>query len=306
MAQTHDIFAPLPDIEAALAGALARASATPRLREAMAYATLGAGKRIRPLLSWHCCAAMGGVGEDALPACVAVELVHCFSLVHDDLPALDNDVLRRGKPTLHVKFGEAMAVLAGDAMLNMAAQVLAGSWGTSSTPEDYQHANLRLHLLRLLTAGTEAMVAGQVADTMHDFEASLTDPARRLAYIHTNKTGALLTAACVMGASCSAIKVGGVDPDRVRMIERYSEVLGVLFQAVDDLLDVTQSAEHTGKRTQKDAEAGKLTYPTLYGTERTRELIAQYRQEACESVKALGHRADPLRAIADLVATRTK
>ncbi|MFO0833244.1 MAG: polyprenyl synthetase family protein [Phycisphaerales bacterium] len=297
-----DIFGPLPAIERSLGAAVAGVAATPRLREAVAYATLGAGKRIRPLLAWHCCEALGGRGEDAMPACVAVELVHCFSLVHDDLPALDNDDLRRGKPTVHVKFGEAMAVLAGDAMLNMATLALAGPWerGEGRSP------GVRASLLQTLGGATACMIAGQVADTEHDFDPALTGAQQRLEFVHRNKTGALLVAACRMGAACAGLGGGVPRGDAGRTIWPFADTLGLLFQAVDDLLDVTQSAEHTGKRTQKDADAGKLTFPSVYGVERTREMIREYEAQAVGSVQALGEPAAPLVALAHLVATRTR
>lgn len=306
MPAAPDIFAPLPTIEAALACAIAHADATPRLREAIEYATLGAGKRIRPLLAWYCCEALGGKGVDALPACVAVEFVHCFSLVHDDLPALDNDALRRGKPTVHVTFGEALAILTGDAMLNMATQALLGEPSDSSNASQTLSAELRLHLVRVLTTGTQAMVAGQVADTMHDFNAGTTDPHDRLHYIHRNKTGALLEAACVMGALCGSVGGGCNDPTALNAVRNYATVLGLLFQAVDDLLDVTQSAEHTGKHTNKDAQAGKLTFPTVHGVDRTRALIRQYMADAAASLEVLTPRHSTLLAIAEYVATRTR
>jgi geranylgeranyl pyrophosphate synthase len=299
-----DIFGPLPAIEAALGRAVARADATPRLREAIAYATLGAGKRIRPLLAWHCCEAFGGRGDDALPACIAVELVHCFSLVHDDLPALDNDALRRGKPTVHVQFGEAMAVLAGDALLTMASLALAREW----EHEDDRTIQARRGMAHTLADATSAMIKGQVADTLHDFDASDATPAQRLEFIHRHKTGALLGAACALGVHAACFRHGGIglDADPFAVARAYAEPLGLLFQAVDDLLDVTQSAEHTGKRTHKDEAAGKLTFPAVYGVERTRELIAGYEREAVEAVAVLGEKGATLRAIAHFVATRTR
>lgn len=295
------IFAPLPAIEAALEEAICTATATPRLKEAVGYATLGAGKRIRPLLAWHCCEALGGAGTDALPACTAIELVHCFSLVHDDLPALDNDALRRGKPTVHVQFGEATAVLAGDALLTMAPQSLLRAWpdGAGRTQQ------VKLTLVSILSDATSAMIAGQVADTMHDFDGSLEGEEARLHFIHQNKTGALLEAACMMGAHCATVRNDKVPAQSFDAIARYARVLGLLFQAVDDLLDVTESADRTGKRTQKDADAGKLTFPGVYGVDRTRGMIAEYRERAVAALQPLGPRAEALARVAEVVATRT-
>ncbi len=295
------IFAPLPVIEAALEDAVRTATATPRLKDAIAYATLGAGKRIRPLLAWHCCEALGGTGSDALPSCTAIELVHCFSLVHDDLPALDNDALRRGKPTVHVQFGEAMAILAGDALLAMAPQSLLRAWPQG---ED-RVQRVKLTLLSILSDATSGMIAGQVADTMHDFDASLAGEDARLHFIHQNKTGALLEAACMMGAHCASIRNNSVRAPSFDAIHQYARVLGLLFQAVDDLLDVTESADRTGKRTQKDADAGKLTFPGVYGVDRTRAMIAEYREHAVAAILPLGPRAGVLVRLAEVVATRT-
>ena len=149
------------------------------------------------------------------------------------------------------------------------------------------------------------MIAGQVADTMHDFDASLKGSDARLRFIHENKTGALLEAACMMGAHCATVRNDSIPAALFDAIHRYARVLGLLFQAVDDLLDVTQSADRTGKRTQKDADAGKLTFPGVYGVERTRAMIAAYQEQAVAALVPLGPRAEALARIAEVVATRT-
>ncbi len=308
------IFAPLQMIEADLEGALRSSLDDGGLRRAMMYSSLGAGKRLRPVLAWHCCEATSGgrlTGEASLPAGVAVELVHCFSLVHDDLPALDNDDLRRGKPTLHKHAGEAMAILAGDALLTLAFELLSDTDSLRVSP------TVQVALLRELARATTHMIQGQVWDTIPGdlrpptafTDDMLRDPAqhadaqRVLHQIHSGKTGALIGASCRMGAM---IGLGSTDEAALRPITTYAEALGVLFQAVDDLLDVTQTAEHTGKRTNKDAEAGKLTYPALYGVEGTRKRIADLREQARAAIEPLGTRAQTLHHITDFLATRTK
>lgn len=286
------IFAPLSTIEPALAGALEATEATPALREAMRYAVLSGGKRLRPTLAWHCCAALGGRGEASLVAGVAVELVHCFSLVHDDLPALDNDDLRRGRPTLHRHAGEAMAILAGDALLNLAFEHV-----LMATIDDAT----RVGLLRTLARATSRMIVGQVADTVYDYPAELHSSLERLRFVHQAKTGALIEASCVMGAMC-----GLRDPARQDIVRRFGAALGLMFQAVDDLIDVTQTVEHTGKRTGKDAEAGKLTYPGVLGVDETRATIAALADDARACARELGSQGAMLEAVVLMMAGRTR
>lgn len=288
------VFAPLPAVEKLLERST-RAPGTPEaLVDAVRYALIGGGKRLRPLLAWHCAKAVGGAGRDAAPALVAVEYIHAFSLVHDDLPAIDNDDLRRGRPTLHIHAGEAMAVLAGDAMLNQAFVVLA----RAKLPPA-----LVTLLLEELAGATSAMIAGQVYDTLGGLPDSLPS-VRKLQIIHLNKTGALLRAACRMGALCA---IGPKPRDkRLAAITRYADAIGLMFQIVDDLIDVQQSSEHTGKRTHKDAEKGKLTYPGVLGIEASRAEIERLHAKATRAVRELGPPAEPLRNLADLMATRTR
>jgi geranylgeranyl pyrophosphate synthase len=275
------------------------------------------GKRLRPLLAWHSSVAVGGAGEASLPAGVALELVHCFSLVHDDLPALDNDDLRRGKPTLHKHAGEAMAILAGDALLTHALTLLANVPPTHPgaspphTPPHNHPETLPARLVRTLGEATLAMIAGQVGDTMHDVPEHVLQSASRppdcspdlarLRWIHAHKTGALLRAACSMGGM-----LGGATPVQLDHLDDFATAAGQLFQAVDDLLDVTQTSEHAGKRTGKDEEAGKLTYPRLLGIEGTRRAIAQLQSSAQASLMPLGERAQGLHELLGVLASRTK
>lgn len=267
-------------------------SAAGTLGEAVSYGLLGGGKRVRPVLCVRCCEAVGGKVEDALPAAAAVELVHAFSLVHDDLPAMDDDAMRRGRPTLHVHAGEAMAILAGDAMQSLAFEVLVDG-----------RADIGVDLVRELAGATTGMVVGQVYDTLGDVEgvaAGLSDR-ERLERVHRNKTGALLRAACRMGAIS-----GGASEGEMDAVTRYAEAIGLMFQVVDDLLDVEATAESAGKATGKDAAAGKLTYPGVLGVAGSRAEVERLEAEAREAVAGLGPAAESLRAWCGWLARRER
>ena len=286
-----DPLACLPAIDRCL-DELTRVQPEPApLRDAVRYALLGGGKRIRPVLAWNACVATGGRGPECLPAAAAVEMVHAFSLVHDDLPALDNDDLRRGRPTLHVHAGEAMAILAGDALLALAFEVLAAAG--RHTP------GAASSLVEELSRATAAMIAGQVEDTLGASTESEPDLAR-VRRIHSHKTGALIRAACRMGARCAPACTGAA----LEAVTGYADAAGLMFQIVDDLLDVEGTHEQTGKRTRKDADAGKLSYPRIVGVERSREEVENLRKTAHAAVEPLGAPAEGLRALADLLAAR--
>ncbi|GAB5496160.1 MAG: polyprenyl synthetase family protein [Phycisphaerales bacterium] len=261
------------------------------LHEAMKYAVLGGGKRLRPLLVWHCCTAVGGQPEACLPAAAAVEFIHAFSLVHDDLPSMDDDDLRRGRPTLHIHTSEAMALLTGDALINLAYSAIVQSDIT---------AERRVCQIRELSVGCAGMITGQIYDSLPESDPPITDR-ERLDKIHRNKTGALIRASCRIGAIC-----GGAGEQELSALTVYADRIGLMFQAVDDLIDVEQSVEVTGKRTGKDAEAGKLTYPGLLGVEGTRAEISRLHAEALEAISVLGDRAAPLRSIAAFIAERDR
>lgn len=299
------IFDPVPVIENELARVVrsARTRAGEKQVAAMEYAVLGAGKRLRPLLSWRACEAVGGSGEASLLAGVAVELVHCFSLVHDDLPALDNDDLRRGKPTLHKHAGEAMAILVGDALLTLAFEHLSDTADNTRASTRKCSDHVRLALVRELSLATNHMIHGQVCDTLGDLPSGLSDE-ERLVRTHAGKTGALLSASCRMGAM---IGLDSTNEAALQSISQYAKSVGILFQAVDDLLDVTQSSDQIGKRTNKDESAGKLTFPRLYGVEGTRKHIARYLAEAIDALSTLpAPRRKELERIANFLARRTK
>jgi len=281
----------LAQVEAALAEVVKRVEGPASLRDAVSYALLGPGKRVRPLLAWHCCVAAGGLGPEALPAACAVELVHAFSLVHDDLPAMDDDDLRRGRPTLHKHTSEAMAILAGDGMLTMAFGVILTSPGDAATA---------VRLCREVANGTNAMIAGQVWDTLGGLPQGLS-PADELALIHRHKTGALLACAC----RCGVIAARGSDR-ALACVSSYAHSAGLMFQIVDDVLDVTQPSEHVGKKTGKDQAMGKRTYPGVLGLDHSRARAEALCAEAIAAVAPLGDRAQPLIELANFMARRTR
>ena len=260
---------------------------------AIEYALFGGGKRVRPLL---CLRASDAVGdkfaiEKALPVAGAIELIHTFSLVHDDLPAMDDDDLRRGRPTLHRQTSEAMAVLAGDAMTALAFELIA------ERVEDPVKAKMLAHELAI---ATNAMIAGQVYDTMGGQPTDI-EPIDQLRLTHRNKTGALLRASARMGAIA-----GEATDQQLNLLTDYADAVGLMFQAVDDLLDVTQTADKMGKATGKDAEQGKLTYPGLLGIDGTRAEIEKLRKQAIEALKDFDAKADPLREMAERLASRQR
>jgi len=278
-------------VEEDLEGFLAGRALPPRFAEAVGYALFGGGKRLRPVLVMLACEAVGASRRAALPAAGALEMIHAFSLVHDDLPAMDDDDIRRGRPTLHRHADEATAILAGDVLTTLAFERVA---------EGFEDPAQVGRITRELAAGATAMIAGQVRDTLKDFEAGLEDAARRVECIHRDKTAALLRAACRMGAIC-----GGADAAALEALTRYGERLGLMFQVVDDVLDVTQTAEHLGKATGKDAEAGKLTYPGVFGLDRCREEIERLRAEAVAALAPLPA-PGPLEGLANRMAVRTR
>lgn len=297
----NSVTAPTGTIDAFLRRVVEDARLAPNLADAVLYSLLGPGKRARPLLTWHSFAAVSGRGldaEDCLPAAAAVELVHAFSLVHDDLPGLDNDDLRRGRPTLHRHTSVAMAVLAGDAMLTLAFQAIAQRVAPA----------LAGPLCAELAVATNAMITGQVYDTLGGFGPGLPDR-ERLELIHRNKTGALIRVACRVGAMAALHRAGAQIDDtepRLAAITRYAEAAGLMFQIVDDLLDVTQTTEHLGKRTGKDQDAGKLTYPGVMGVDASRDEVRRLHEVSIAALAPLGPAAEPLRQLASFMAGRTK
>lgn len=271
--------------------ALADLHVAPPLAQAMQYALLQGGKRLRPLLVIHSAHALGGSLKAALPPAAALEMIHAFSLVHDDLPAMDDDALRRGQPTCHIKFDEATAILAGDALATVPYAMLV---------ERVQPLDVAARLVHELAQASLAMISGQVYDTVGGFHDS-TPPRTQLETTHREKTGALIRAACRMGAITA-----NANERQLEALTRYGETTGLLFQVIDDILDETQSEEHLGKRAGKDLAAGKKTYPGIIGLEESRKLATSLETQAQTHLDVLGSAAQPLRDLAQYMAVRTK
>ena len=279
------------EIEADLARRIESVPGPAALREALAYSVLVGGKRLRPVLTLMSCEAAGGSRDRGRAAAGAIELIHAFSLVHDDLPAMDDDALRRGQPTLHVHAGEAMAILTGDVMMSLAFEWIADARLGDDTTGG---------LVRTLAEATSCMIAGQVYDTLGGFPPGLSR-SQQLDLVHRNKTAALIRAACRLGAYC-----GTATPEAVDALTGYGEAVGMMFQIVDDLLDVTETAEHIGKATGKDIRAGKLTYPGVCGTDASRIEVQRLRGKAHVALGPLGPAARHLLELCDYMAVRTR
>jgi len=286
------LAAPAARVEADLRRWLVEPDTPPSLAEAMRYCALDGGKRLRPALVHLSAAAVAGRDDapDELTrrAAVAVELIHGYSLVHDDLPAMDDDTLRRGRPTAHVRFGEAMAILAGDALLTRAFGVLAECDDPRCGPVARELAH---------AAGSVGMIGGQVADMGL---CELPEGTEGLRYVHRRKTGALIRAAVRMGGLC-----GGAGDPAFDALTCYGETLGLAFQLYDDLLDVTADAASLGKTPGKDAQSGKRTYVSELGLDAAARLGRELTDRAIAALEPLGPPAEPLRQLADALATRT-
>ncbi len=291
----HEMTGRFDAIRATIDGAITRLlddlTLPAPLDDAIRYAALSGGKRLRPLLAVESARAVGGSGDEALGSAVAVELVHAFSLVHDDLPALDNDDMRRGRPTLHRHTDEATAILAGDAMLALAFEAIDR---VEPRPDDGAHRAL----VRELALGTRAMIVGQIHDTLGGFAESFSD-VERVELIHANKTGALIRAACVMGAISA--RAGLEDLARISDLGR---VIGLQFQIVDDLLDIEGDPDLVGKTLGKDEAANKLTYPSVLGVDGARSALEDLNGRADAILGELGDRARGLGAIVELMKSR--
>lgn len=267
------------------------------LREAIKYSLLAPGKRLRPVLCLMACEAVGGTQEDALANAIALEMMHCYSLIHDDLPAMDDDDLRRGRPTCHVQFDEATAILAGDALQPLAFQTLL----ESRLPTD---AICESSLVLARAVGAEGMVGGQMDDLLAEKRDSTAlsseQNAEWLRAIHRRKTGALIQASVELGAIA-----GGASPGVRHALVEYGRAIGISFQIVDDLLDVESTCENTGKMTGKDSARGKLTYPALFGIEASRAQARAWIADAVKSIACLGNRNEPLVGLAHYILERS-
>jgi farnesyl diphosphate synthase len=276
-------------VEGALEGALSAADESPQsLHAAMRYAALGGGKRVRALLAYASGELAGADAGLVDHAAVAVELIHAYSLVHDDLPCMDDDVLRRGKPTCHVAYGEAVALLAGDALQTLAFEVLAKA--------PLSQAQAQIAMLAE-AAGSHGMAGGQALDLAHAGDALSLNELERM---HALKTGALIHAAVRLGAACGRT----LDRAEDEALDRYAAAVGLGFQIVDDVLDVEGTAHSLGKTAGKDAMQGKATYVSLLGLDAAKKRVAELRDEAHTALLAFGAGARRLNELADWIALR--
>lgn len=266
-----------------------------RLREAMSYSLMAGGKRLRPILVLAACEAAGGDIGKAMPAACAIELIHTYSLIHDDLPAMDNDDFRRGKPTNHKVFGDAMAILAGDALLTHAFYCLA-RLAHAGVP-----AQVAIELVGELSAmaGARGMVGGQAADML---AIQGVTGKEELDYIHTHKTGDLIVYSLTAGG-----RIANATREQLSALERYGYNIGLAFQIQDDILDVTGNEANLGKRTKSDEKQGKVTYPSLIGLEASRQEVARLTNEAKSAIVSAGFaNPDRLLQLADFLMARDR
>ena len=263
-----------------------------KIWESMRYSVLAGGKRLRPILCLEACRVICGSYEPAIPTACAIEMLHSQSLIHDDLPCMDNDDYRRGKLTNHKVFGESTAVLAGDALLSFAPQVIIQKTDKKTDPR------ILLKVLEefVVNAGAEKLIAGQVVDI--DSEGKQIDK-QTLNYIHENKTGALFKLSLRTGAI-----LGNADDSKLAALTEYAEKLGLAFQIMDDILDVTSTLEELGKTPGKDAQEGKVTYVSFYGVEESKKHLASLCAQACDILEKNKIESDVLKAIVNSINER--
>jgi geranylgeranyl diphosphate synthase type II len=278
-------------VDRALDRFLPKATAKPQtIHKAMRYSLFAGGKRLRPVLALASAEACGGAMEDAMPAACAVECIHTYSLIHDDLPCMDDDDLRRGRPTNHKVFGEGIAVLAGDALLTAAFEILAQTRSAKRYPVAAQIADLA-H-----ASGSRWLVGGQVADLEGEGRKL---NAAELQYIHECKTAALLTVSIRLGAMSA-----NATPAQLKSLTTFGKSVGLAFQVIDDILDVTQSSEKLGKTAGKDLDAQKATYPAIHGLEKSRQTARRLTATALAALRPFKSRGATLRALADYLLAR--
>ncbi|HHW55191.1 MAG: polyprenyl synthetase family protein [bacterium] len=282
-------------IEDALDRILAEGDTEPSiLNEAMRYSVFAGGKRLRPILTIAAAEAVGGREEDVMTAACAIELIHTYSLIHDDLPAMDDDDYRRGRPTNHKVYGEALAILAGDALLTKAFEILAGC----SVPGTAGRLMLRVIGEIAEAAGARGMVGGQTLDILSEGKAV---DARTLFYIHKNKTGALLRASVRTGAI-----LAGAGEEELTALTSFAEEFGLLFQITDDILNVVGDSSKMGKPVGTDAQRAKATYPALYGLDGARKMAREGKERALAALDSFDSKADPLRLLVSYLLEREK
>jgi geranylgeranyl diphosphate synthase, type II len=266
------------------------------LHQAMRYSVLAGGKRLRPFLVIESCRVVGGDEEKSLPAACAVEVLHTYTLVHDDLPSMDNDDFRRGKPTCHKVFGEGMAVLCGDAL-----QTLAFEWLATKLPEKGVPSDVALKCVAVLAhaSGSKWLVGGQALDITEQAKGYSDRSPEKVLLIHERKTSALMRACCVIGGL-----IGNATEAQIEALSDYGYWLGLAFQITDDILDEIGDPEKLGKSVGKDKRQKKLTYPMVFGIERSRELTAEAAERAVKALSIFGEEANLLRSLAEYVLER--
>ena len=290
---THWLTAKTELVDRSLNRCLPKATAKPAtIHEAMRYSIFAGGKRMRPALVLAAAEACGGTDEPALPLACAVECIHTYSLIHDDLPAMDDDDFRRGKPTNHKVFGDGIAVLAGDALLTQAFEIAAQAKGWPR----YSHRDLILEIA--IASGSLQLVAGQVADLEGEGKKLSVNELR---YIHERKTSALL---------CCSVRLGGMSanctPAQLKALTDFGYHVGLAFQVIDDILDVTQTSEQLGKTAGKDVAVQKATYPAIVGLEKSRKIAAQLTTKAFAALKPFKGKAVALEALAEYLLKRDR
>lgn len=260
--------------------------------EAMNYSLNAGGKRLRPILAMEACSIVGGNIEDVIPFAVAIEMIHTYSLIHDDLPALDNDDLRRGKKTNHIVFGEDMAILAGDALLNYAFEVMLSNSIDKEDPNKYLKAINEI----AKTSGIYGMIGGQVVDIQSENKKISKE---KLDYIHNNKTAAIIIGCMRAGAT-----IGNATEEQLENITKYAKNIGLSFQIVDDILDIIGDESKLGKKVGSDIENHKSTYPSLIGLEESKKVAYELIEEAKNSIKLIDSNAKFLNGLADYIIDR--
>lgn len=258
--------------------------------DAMRYSVFAGGKRLRPVLMLSFCQMCGGDINEVIPFACALEMIHTYSLIHDDLPAMDNDDLRRGKPTNHIKYGEATAILAGDALLNKAFEVV-----SSYSGQNPERALKAVNMLSV-SSGTEGMIGGQIIDMESENKTISLD---ELQYLHLHKTGAIIRAACNIG-----VLMGGGNDSQLKAADEFAKNLGIAFQIQDDILDVTGTEEELGKPIGSDAEEHKNTYVSITGLEKAKEMSVLFSDKAKAALKIFGDKADFLIKLTDYLTSR--
>lgn len=260
--------------------------------EAMNYSLSAGGKRLRPILTLEACKIVGGNEDEAIPFAIAIEMIHTYSLIHDDLPALDNDDLRRGRPTNHKVYGEAMGILAGDALLNYAFEVMLAGSINKENPEKYLKAINEI----AKGAGIYGMIGGQVVDVESENKQIGKE---KLDYIHMNKTAAMMVGCMRAGAT-----IGGANSEQMEEITKYAKNIGLSFQIVDDILDIVGDEAKLGKKVGSDIENHKSTYPSLLGLDKSKEIAHNLIDEAKKSIEKLSDDVDFLKGLAEYIIDR--